>query len=162
MRDKSTLLRPYYYLWPDRLGGIASNESFRRYWSWLQFSYSPFGTPNVLSAGIYQPDFRFLNPFNYMVGYDNTPLTKTIRKHWDYEGHQIKTEEGQPRLLLVAVDVQDATTVTFDSYGKKGNQMVSDYGNEDNKQKHIIRYPNGIGIEHLLTTMSSHLRHKFP
>ncbi len=42
-----------------------------------------------------------------MIRYDNTPLTKTIGKYWDDEKYPIKTTEGQPRLLLVAVDVQD-------------------------------------------------------
>ena len=74
----------------------------------------------------------------------------------------IKTDEGEPRLLLVTVDVQLATTVTFDSYGKKEKQMMSVYRDEENKEKHIIRYQDGIKMEHLLTSMSSHLRYKFP
>lgn len=47
----------------------------------------------------------------------------------------IKTKEGEPRLLLVAVDVQDATTVTFDSYVKKHNQMMYIYGDDDKKRE---------------------------
>ena len=152
----------FHYLWPDRLGKLASKESFRRYFSWLQFSYLPMGIHNVLSPPIYQPDFHFMNPFNHMLKYDNDALTKTIKKYWDYEELPIKSAEGQPRLLLIAVDVQDATTITFDSYPKKGGQMLSIYGNEDIKQKHQVRYDKGIGIEHLLTTMSSHVRLDFP
>ena len=48
--------------------------------------------------------------------------------------YPIKTTEGQPRLLLVAVDMQDATTVTFDSYCKKRNQMMSIYGDDETKR----------------------------
>lgn len=40
--------------------------------------------------------------------------------------------------------------------------MLSICGNEDIKQKHQVRYDKGIGIEHLLTTMSSHVRLNFP
>lgn len=161
IREQSPLLS-YYYLWPDRLGSLASEEAFRRYWSWYQFAYLPWGTHNVLSPPIYQPDFRFLNPSNYMLRFDNSPIVKTIRKYWDDSNNPIITKEGQPRLLLVGVDVQDATTVTFDSYPKKNNQRMSIYGGDDSKLRHVIQYPDGIRMEHLLTTMSSHLRHKFP
>ncbi len=152
----------YYYLWPDRYGKLATTESFRRYWSWYLFACLPFGIPNVLSPIIFQPDYRFLNPFNFMIRYDNAPLIKTIRNYWDDKINPIKTYEGEPRLILVAVDVQDATTVTFDSYGNKKNQLMSIYGDEDSKEKHVIFYNDGIKMEHLLTTMSSHLRYKFP
>jgi hypothetical protein len=43
-----------------------------------------------------------------------------MNDYWVRDSHYIKTTEGEPRLLLVAVDVQDCTTaVTFDSYPKK-------------------------------------------
>lgn len=161
LREKPFFLSSYF-LWPDKYGNLATYESFRRYWSWYQLAYFPWGTPNVLSPAILQPDYKFLNPFNYMLRYDNTPLTETIRKYWNFKDHPIKTKEGEPRLLLVAVDVQDATTVTFDSYNKRDNQMMSIYGNVDSKEKHVIRYKDGIKMEHLLTTMSSHLRYEFP
>ncbi len=159
---ENPLLLPYYYLWPDRYGKLATYESFRRYWSWYQFSSSPFGTYKVLSPGIIQPDFRFLNPFNFMIRYDNSRLTKTISNYWDHERFPIKTIEGEPRLLLVAIDIQGATTVTFDSYHKKDNQLITVYSDEENNEKHIIRYKEGIKMEHLLTSMSTHLRYKFP
>ena len=161
IREKSHVL-PFYHLWPDMYGNLATFESFRRYWSWYQFAILPFGIPNVLSSAIVHPDYRFLNPFNFMVRFDNTPLTDTIRKYWNDREQPIKTDEENPRLLLVAVDVQDATTATFDSYAKKGNQMMSIYGDDDIKEKHVIFYKDGIKMEHLLTTMSSHLRYKFP
>ena len=46
IREQSSLL-PYYFLWPDKYGELATNESFRRYWSWYHLAYSPFGIPNV-------------------------------------------------------------------------------------------------------------------
>lgn len=161
VREKLPFLS-FYFLWPDKLGNIATYEAFRRYWSWTQFTVMPFGIPNVLSSPIVHPDYKFLNPFNYLIRYDTSPLTDTIRKYWNDEEHPIKTLEGQPRLLLIAVDVQDATTVTFDSYRKRNNQMLSIYGDDDSKEKHVIHYKDGIKMEHLITTMSSHLRYKFP
>lgn len=174
-------LLPFYYFWPDKYGSLGSEESFRRYLSFLQFTAAlPPGTPNVLSAGIFQPDFKFLNPFNNLIRYDNSPLVRTIRNgYWDDTKNPILTNESQPRLLLVAVDVQDSTTVTFDSYPKKNNRRISIYGDEnrsnnikenDKSEKkgelptiqHGIQYDDGIRMKHLLTTFSSHLRHAFP
>lgn len=168
-------LLPFYYFWPDKYASLGSEESFRRYLSFLQFTAIPPGTPNVLSSGIFQPDFKFLNPFNNLMRYDNSPLVRTIRNgYWDDTNNPVLTNEGQPRLLLVAVDVQDSDTVTFDSYPKKNNQRMSIYGENDtfddkdvdhnnNKtSKYAIIYNDGIKMKHLLTTFSSHLRHAFP
>jgi NTE family protein len=155
-------LQLFHYLWFDRLGPLASKEAFRKYLSFLQFTNFFTGIHNVLSGPIYQPDFRFMNPFNILVKYDNTALTKTIKKYWDYDAYPIKTKYPQPRLLLVAVDVQDATTITFDSYPNREGRLVTVYGDEDDPEKHSVKYDSGIGIEYLLTTMSSHVRHDFP
>jgi NTE family protein len=162
-REKWPLL-PFYYYWPDKYGPLATAEATRRYRSWLQFAQTPLGTPSVLSPAILQPDFRFFNPFTFMLRYDNTPITETILRYWRGEGEDakpIKTKDGQPRLLIVGVDVQDATTVTFDSYPKEDGRLMSVYGDED-KVKHEIYYDDGIEMKHLLATMSSHLRHKLP
>ena len=37
-------------------------------------------------------------------------------------------ENGEPRLLLVSVDVQDLTPVVFDSYEKEDGTRKSEYG----------------------------------
>ncbi|WP_458746681.1 hypothetical protein [Candidatus Nitrosocosmicus sp. T] len=103
-----------------------------------------------------------MNPFNNLFKHDNDSLTKTIKKYWDYEELPIKPAEGRPRLLGVTVDVQDTTTIIFDSYPKKESKMLSIYGNDDIKLRHQVRYDKGIGIEHLLTTISSHVRLNFP
>ncbi len=39
---------------------------------------------------------------------------------------------------------------------------MSLYGDDESKEKHVIHYNDGIKMEHLLTTMSSHLRYRFP
>lgn len=164
-REKWPFL-PFYYFWPDKYGPLATSEASRRYKSWLQFSLGPIGTPNVLSPPILQPDFRFLNPFSFMIRYDNSPIIQAILKYWnknssDGKAIPIRTTRGQPRLLIVGVDVQDATTVTFDSYPKENGHLMSVYGDED-KVKHEINYDKGIEMKHLLATMSSHLRYRLP
>ncbi|AIF83553.1 putative esterase of the alpha-beta hydrolase superfamily [Candidatus Nitrososphaera evergladensis SR1] len=174
LREENLFL-PYYFLWPDNLGPLASEEAARRYWSWYQFAFMSGGTPHVLSPGIVQPDFRFNNPYNYLVRYSNAPLLMAIKKHWDYEKHSIKTsyDKNEPRLLFVSVDVKDAITATFDSYEKENGVWKTEYAHEtagdssddDNdgrKDTHVIEYEQGLGIGHLLTSISSHLRYRPP
>ena len=154
----------WYYWWPDKYGPIASGETARRYFSLAYLSMC--GTRNVMLPPIVQPDMKFFSPSS-LLRFSNTPMEATIRNYWNDEKNPIKTrfENGQPRLLLVGVDVQDATTATVDSYRKgvdqNGNEIrKSEYG--DSKTKHIIEYPEGIKMEHLRTSMSSHLRHEYP
>jgi predicted acylesterase/phospholipase RssA len=55
----------------------------------------------------------------------------------------------------------DATTaVAFDSYANQNNTCVTEYG--DNEFKHIIEYEKGITIDHVVASMSTHLRYKYP
>ena len=73
-------------------------------------------------------------------------------------------KENQPRLLLVSVDVQEGSVVTFDSYekDKSQNTMESEYGeiirdNEDRKKGHYkykISYPNGIISDYVMASGS--------
>ena len=107
--------------------------------------------------------------------FDNTPLTKTIKEYWDYEKYPIKTEfeKGEPRLLLVCVDVMDAASaVTFDSY--KCETTYSDGKSDEseaagtatniahNNFNYVIKYPDGISIEHVSASMSPHLKYQYP
>ena len=166
LRERPLLL-PLYFFWPDNLGSFASEEATRRYRSWNIFALAPFGTPNVLSPAIFQPDFAFFNPLNFLLRYSNEPLVKTIRKYWDFEKGPIKTyyEQGQPRLMFVSVDIMDSTTVTFDSYQKEDGSWKSEYIHaipEGRTEKHVIDYRGGLTMDHLLTSMSSHLRHQPP
>ena len=76
---------PFYYLWPDSMVIWRPMNLLEDIGHGINFAISPLGTPNVLSPAIIQPDYRFLNPFNFMIRYDNTPLTKTIQNYWDDE-----------------------------------------------------------------------------
>lgn len=146
---------PWYFFWPDNFGPSASGEAARRYYSVWYFSRA--GTPKVLSSSIAQPDLKFYDQSSpFFFRFDNAPLAAAMEKYWDWRNSPIKTslEAGQPRLLLVSVDLQDSSTATFDSYSKK-----TEYG--DDKVVHAIEY-DGIGMQHLMTSMSSHLKYKYP
>jgi hypothetical protein len=104
-----------------------------------------------------------------LARFDNTPMIKTIKRYWDYEKYPIKTrfDKGEPRLLLVCVDVMDAASaVTFDSYLCKttypdGIAINKKEGKEDNFN-YVIEYRNGISIEHVSASMSPHLVYQYP
>jgi predicted acylesterase/phospholipase RssA len=150
----------WFFAWPDNYSPVASGEAARRYFSYMNSAvYS--GIPGVLTAGIPQPaDMKFLSPFSLFWRFDNTPAAVTMKDYWVKGSPYIKTAEGEPRLLLVAVDVQDCTTaVTFDSYPKKGGRRFSEYGGD--KTRHVIEY-EGIAIDHVLASMSTNQRYEFP
>ena len=71
----------------------------------------------------------------------------------------IITKKGQPRFLLVAVDVETGDAVTFDSYGKRESvkgladpsRHYSVYGT-DEQNKHVLIYDKGINIDHVLAS----------
>jgi NTE family protein len=168
---------PYslYYLWPDRYVPMASPEAARRYFSWIYFLFS--GAPGVMSENFPQPDTKFFANIPPFSRFDNSPLTRTMKKYWDYDNdnNKIKTsfDNGEPRLLLVCVDAMDASSaVTFDSYlcktkyldGKAVNNKDTRNNNEQDKEAeyYTIDYPNGISIEHVTASMSPNARYKYP
>ena len=99
---------------------VALPETARRYWSWAQLACTPpifgGGTLHLYFPHIDSIDLKFLNPFVFPHGfsYDYRPLKEFLE---DRISFPIKTKPGEPRLLVVSVDVKDCTTaVTFDSY----------------------------------------------
>lgn len=149
-----------FYWWPENLGPIASGETARRYFSYARSVI--FGAPHVLSPAIMQPDWKFFDPAHSFTRFDNKPLERTIKKYWDYDKLPLKTyfEKNQPRLLLVSVDVQDCrTAVAFDSYEKENGRCKTEYG--DDTLRHVFEY-DGITIDHVAASMSTHLRYKYP
>jgi NTE family protein len=141
---------------------IATGEAARRYYSAKEFLLH--GAPNFISKPTKTNDNRFLDdifPFgsNVWYKYSNKPLTNSIKKF--VTRFPIATDIGQPRLLLVSVDVKTGTTVTFDSYSKpaEGNREVKireyKYENhEDDSYNFSISYDEGIMPEHLLASAS--------
>jgi predicted acylesterase/phospholipase RssA len=158
----------HFLWWPDNYGPVASYEAARRYYSWRYFMLT--GTPNVYTPFIPQLDLKFfdlLNPYSILYRVGNESLIRSIKKYWYPNASPLRTsfDAKQPRLLLVSTDLQNCTSATFDSY-EKGKDEYGDaicrtvYG--DDKTKYTIEYPEGIGMEHLMTSMAFHLRHKYP
>jgi len=155
----------YWDSWRKLDRRIASGESARRYFSTKEFILK--GVPNVFVPKTPQPDHRFFDPSNTWYVYDNRPLKESLEK---FAKFPISTsfENNEPRLLLVAVDVQDLTPVVFDSYEKEDGTRKSEYGKygrvkfgrSENDQEdtegfeHVIRYDDGIKADFVLASCS--------
>jgi NTE family protein len=61
----------------------------------------------------------------------------------------IRTEEPDPRFLLVTLDVETGDVVTFDSFEKRahGNNQTKYYSEYGKQSKHTIFYERGIEIQ---------------
>ncbi len=169
--DTSTvtfLENPYFQYWWWEHGNLfpsASNEAVRRYYSVKQLLAS--GAWNVYSPLPPKMDTKFFDPLNTWHRYSNDPLRSIINKYWDYDNFPIKTslEQGEPRLLLVTVDVQKGVVITFDSYPKIIKNGDDDDDDDrkvnylwqteyDDEKGLVIRYDRGIGIEHVMASAS--------
>ena len=155
----------YWDSWRKLDRRIASGESARRYFSTKEFILK--GVPNVFVPKTPQPDHRFFDPSNTWYIYDNRPLKESLEKFVKFP---ISTsfESNEPRLLLVAVDVQDLTPVVFDSYEKEDGTRKSEYGrygrvkfgrsekDQENTEgfEHVIRYDDGIKSDFVLASCS--------
>jgi NTE family protein len=126
MKNMTWADNPFFPWWWNGLRLLAGSnqvalpETARRYWSWAQLACTPpiygGGTLHLYFPHIDLIDMNFLNPFVFPHGfsYDYRPLKEFLE---DRISFPIKTEPGEPRLLVVSVDVKDCTTaVTFDSY----------------------------------------------
>src|SRR5436309_363576 len=162
--DNTPYFTHYWDSWHKLDKRIASGESARRYFSTKEFIMK--GVPNVFVPRTLLPDNRFFDPLNTWYIYDNRPLKESLEK---FSKFPISTsfENGEPRLLLVAVDVQECTPVVFDSYEKEDGTRKSEYGrygkiksgssakNPENEGfKHIIRYNDGINSDFVLASCS--------
>ena len=112
---------------------LADTENARRFWSIFEFAFTPRGVPNMFKS-VPHLGSKFLNPFTDFLPwwkYDFTPLKNYLSKFVDFP---IKTQldEGQPRLLLTSVDIQDfSSTVVFDSYEKLHDAPIKNNGFDD-------------------------------
>ena len=125
----------------------ATAEAARRYYSAKQFHM--LGAPNVASGippwSIFGKFFDLSDQSNSLPRPDNKhlpgySLKKTLE---EFVHFPIKTREGQPRFLLVAVDVQTGDAVTFDSYEKSkpatdANGRILKYENGDNNETRLL------------------------
>ena len=140
---------------------LASNESARRYYDTKQFMFK--GVPNVFSPYNALEDRRFLDPVNTRYLYSNEPLKKSLEK---FAKFPIATsyQNNEPRLLLVSVDVQEGSTVVFDSYEKEDGTRKTEYGrygpefargpNDHEGYEHVISHNDGIEVDFVLASGS--------
>jgi NTE family protein len=146
----------------------ASPEAARRYYSAKYFLQNgadrAFSEPKLILDEKFF-DFGVSLPNNLWIRYSNDRLKESIDK---YAKFPIATSNGEPRLLVVSVDVADGATVTFDSYSKE-----SEFGRFNKGSykfsKHVITYDKGIELKHVMASASIPLfydyeiiqRHKF-
>jgi NTE family protein len=154
---------PFFKQWWDYWHAInrdvASGEAARRYYSAKEFAY--FGSPNVFYPPRSTHDFKFFDTENTWYHYSNEPLRQSLER---FAKFPIATsqEDGQPRLLLVAVDVADGIPVTFDSYPKEDGSRKTEYGriirrgDKDSETvfEHVVRYDKGITSDHVIASGS--------
>src|SRR6476660_8556859 len=162
--DSMPYFTHYWDSWRKVNKHIASGEAARRYFSTKEFIFK--GVPNVFIPKTPLPDTRFFDPSNTWYVYDNKPLKASLER---FAKFPISTsfENDEPRLLLVAVDVQEATPVVFDSYEKEDGTRKSEYGKygrmksdgspknpENETYEHVIRYEEGIRSDFVLASSS--------
>ena len=108
-------------------------------------------------------DRRFLDPVNTWYLYSNEPLKRSLKK---FAKFPIATsyQNNEPRLLLVSVNVQEGSTVVFDSYEKEDGTRKTEYGrygpefargpNDREGYEHVISHIDGIEVDFVLASGS--------
>jgi len=157
--DKMPGFTQWWDYWHYLYNVVATSESARRYYNTKQFILK--GVPNVFKPSQTFTDKTFLDPSNVWYLYSNGPLKQSLEK---FAKFPIATsyEENEPRLLLVAVDVQEGSTVVFDSYEKADGSRKTEYGRYDMEFahdgnegfEHVLRYNNGIEVDYVLASGS--------
>lgn len=153
-----------HYFYKD----LASSESARRYYNTKQFMFR--GVPNVFTISTMLEDRRFLDPINTQYLYSNKPLKKSLEK---FAKFPIATsyQNNEPRLLLVSVDVQEGSTVVFDSYEKEGGIRKTEYGrygpeysrgpNDPEGYEYVISHNDGIEVDFVLASGSVPVNYEY-
>ncbi|HEY7078263.1 MAG TPA: patatin-like phospholipase family protein [Nitrososphaeraceae archaeon] len=159
--------------WHGVSPSIATGESARRYYSTKEYILN--GVPNVFRPKRPIPDLRFFDSANTWYTFDNMPLKESLEK---FAKFPIATsfEKNEPRLLLVAVDVQEGSPVVFDSYEKENGIRKSGYGRfgkvkplvnspdyqvDQRDHEYVIRYDEGITSDFVLASCSVPINYDF-
>jgi NTE family protein len=166
---QANYLNPFYlFLRPDFYTQPADVEAARRFFAWLLYPYASLA--RIISPNFIQPDTKFFAGIPEFIRYDNRPLVNVIKEnYWDSKRYPISTDylKGEPRLLLVSIDILDATSaVTFDSYLCKTQYPKGQITNEENQkqqeEQRLIEYSDGITMDHVRASMSPHTVIDYP
>jgi predicted acylesterase/phospholipase RssA len=176
---QANFLNPFYlFLRPDLYTQPADVEAARRFFAWLLYPYASLA--QIITPNFIQPDTKFFAGIPQFTRFDNRPLVNTVeRNYWDSKRYPIATDylKGEPRLLLVSVDILDATSaVTFDSYlcktqypkgeidERKNKENDSSYSTnqKQQEQQRLIEYSDGITMEHVRASMSPYTVIDYP
>ncbi|MGA7900394.1 MAG: patatin-like phospholipase family protein [Nitrososphaeraceae archaeon] len=176
---QANYLNPFYlFLRPDLYTQPADVEAARRFFAWLLYPYASLA--RIITPNFIQPDTKYFAGIPQFIRYDNRPLVNVIEKnYWDSKRYPISTDylKGEPRLLLVSVDILDATSaVTFDSYLRKTQYPKGEIDERENKEddssyranqkqqeeQRLIEYSDGITMEHVRASMSPHTVIDYP
>ncbi len=156
MADTNPLFKPSWDYLHSLDKNVATGEAARRYYSAQEFSIR--GVPNVFSPPVPAHDKRFFDFLNNTwYHFNNEPLKKSLEKFAKFPIASAH-EEGQPRLILVTVDVAKGLPVVFDSYAKEDGSRKTEYGNyikQDGKEigfEHVIRYNDGITADQVMAS----------
>jgi len=148
--------------WRKFLPNAPSKETVRRQFSVNEFIYR--GVPNVFSIPKLRLDEEFFGLGIPWFQSSNEGLKESLEKFIDFP---IATdyEKNEPRLLLVAVDIQESLPVVFDSYKKSDGKRKTIYGqtkSDNGKPKggFVIEY-DGIEVEHILASANVPLNYDF-
>lgn len=166
---QTNYLNPFYlFLRPDLYTQPADIEAARRFFAWLLYPYASLA--QVITPNFIQPDTKFFVGVPQFTRFDNRPLVNIVEeRYWDSKHNPIATNylKGEPRLLLVSVDILDATSaVTFDSYLCKSKypkgEIDKGENEEDDSSQRLVDYQDGITMEHVRASMSPYTVIDYP
>ncbi|MFZ0895749.1 MAG: patatin-like phospholipase family protein [Candidatus Nitrosopolaris sp.] len=131
----------------DQNNAWASEEAKRKYYS--DKEYLTHGTPKVCTPPFIKGDNKFGDQNDNLWFYHKSdPLEGTIVKYSIDQNQSNKKmkiatsmEKGQPRLLVINVDVAEGKTETFDSYHKEAEDP-----------KYLLYEGDGINIDHIMAS----------
>jgi NTE family protein len=147
--------------WYKKVPGAASKEAARRYYSAKLFFSSEAPKVHLLLPS--RPDFKFFDDSNKWFIHSSEPLEMSIERYSkdnNNSNEKLKIftswDKKQPRLLVVAVDVAEGKTVTFDSYKKTKDSRKSEHENHSNTKGQenygMKSEDNGITIDHVMAS----------
>jgi predicted acylesterase/phospholipase RssA len=158
----SDIFTDMWYSWRQFFPNAPSKEEARRLFAVNEFLR--MGVPNVFSPPKIRPDSSYWGLDEPWFQSSNEGLKQSLEKFIDFP-IITEYEKDEPRLLLVAVDVQEAHPVVFDSYKQKNGKHETVYGQTVSKEGktqggYKIEY-DGIEVDHILASASVPLNYDF-